>query len=430
MVPGETLTLTVERLAFGGDAVGRTADGRVVFVDRGAPGDRILVCVDEVRPRFLRGHRRELLAPGPNHAAPPCPVADRCGGCPWQEVARATQLASKQELVERALRALGGAAIVAPIAPATASFAYRTRARFAVAQEAIGFHGRRSLEVIEAPRCAVLHPALDAALARARALLRPHLAVGGSLGGLVGRGDAVQLAVSGLGAAGWSAAATLLGDADGTGGIIGVIGDGRRVGAEMIDTAEAGEPPFFAAATGFAQASAAGNRRLRELVAAAARAQGKRVLELHAGDGNFTRDLVPIAASVRAVESEVEAAARLRRNVPAATVEPRSAQAAARSLVDGGASFDLVLLDPPRRGAKEVMPLLPRLASEVVYVSCDPMTFARDAEALVAAGLTLEEVTPVDLMPHTDHVELVACFRRRGTSLGGAASAPAEGSGS
>jgi 23S rRNA (uracil1939-C5)-methyltransferase len=200
----------------------------------------------------------------------------------------------------------------------------------------------------------------------------------------------------------------------GEAGIVGAILDGDRVGAGEVDTADPGEPPFFAAADGFAQAGASGNRALRALVEELAGAAGARVLELHAGDGNFTRDLARVAKSVTAVEGDRRAVERLRRNAPAATALADSAERAARRLVDGKQRFDLVLIDPPRAGARELAPLLPRLAPRLVYVSCDPVTLGRDAAALAAAGLAPSRAVPLDLMPHTFHVETVCRFDATG----------------
>jgi 23S rRNA (uracil1939-C5)-methyltransferase len=136
------------------------------------------------------------------------------------------------------------------------------------------------------------------------------------------------------------------------------------------------------------------------------------VLELHAGDGNFTRDLVGPARPVIAVESDAAAVARLRRNVPAAVAVVEPVERAAARLANAGERFDLVVLDPPRTGAPDLAPLLARLAPRVVYISCDPMTLARDAAALRTIGLAPTRARGIDLMPQTFHVETVCCFER------------------
>jgi 23S rRNA (uracil1939-C5)-methyltransferase len=151
------------------------------------------------------------------------------------------------------------------------------------------------------------------------------------------------------------------------------------------------------------------------------------VLELFAGDGNFTRDLARVAAELTAVEGDRPAAARLRVNVglnvgsniernvtgPArVVVAAEAALPAVRRFERAGERFDLMVLDPPRAGAAEIAPLLPSLTDRIVYVSCDPMTLARDARALAERGLSPLRATPLDLMPQTSHVETVCVFRR------------------
>lgn len=427
---GDTLLLHVEALAFGGDAVARAPDGRVVFLaGGGAPGDRVTATIEEVKPRFVRAALEAVVEAGPHRVAPRCPLSGRCGGCQWQEVSLEAQRAAKQQVVERALGRLGAA--VEPLVAATLPFGERSRARMTRGPEGLGFQARRSHAVIDVQACPQLEPALDRALATARRHLLPLLPPGATVSGLVGRGGRVHLAVEGTGkGAARGALATALSSLAAEPGIAGVLSEGGALGEETIAIADATDeeqPPFRASAAGFAQASHAGNRVLRALVRreAALLLDGvgaPRVLELFAGDGNFTRDLAALLGAtgggeLLAVEGEPGACARLPGNVPG-PVRPRllalSAEEAVRRLCGGGERFDLVVLDPPRAGAPEVSALLPRLTDRVLYVSCDPMTLARDAATLAAGGLAPERATPVDLMPHTTHVETVLTLRRRG----------------
>ncbi|HEX9104541.1 MAG TPA: TRAM domain-containing protein, partial [Polyangia bacterium] len=112
--PEVELELVLDSLAFGGEAVGRDASGRVVFVAGGAPGDRVVARIVEDKPKFARAELARVVAAGAARVAPPCPIVDRCGGCPWQHVAVDAQLAAKQAIVARALGKLG--ARVEPIA--------------------------------------------------------------------------------------------------------------------------------------------------------------------------------------------------------------------------------------------------------------------------------------------------------------------------
>lgn len=417
---GDLLELEIGALAFGGAAVGRAPDGRVVFVTGGTPGDRAEVRIDEVKSSFTRASLVRVLAPGPSRVAPLCPLVGRCGGCQWQEVAIEAQRAAKQEIVARAFGRLGTE--VAPLVEATPPFGYRSRVRLAVGQaenhgppaSRLGFSARRSHDVVDVPACPLLEPALEEALTAVRAVLLPVLLPGATVSALAGR-EGVHLALADLGRArpaARKAATELLGQAR----ILGVLVEDEAVGAGTIDTAAGDEPPFFGAADGFAQASAAGNRVLRRLVSEAVAAlvpPGGRLLELHAGDGNFTRDLVA-HGEVLAVEGVARAAERLGHNVPGARAVCAPVEEEVARLVAAGARFDAVLLDPPRAGAREILSGLARLTECVVYVSCDPMTLGRDAAELAALGLVPRRAVPVDLMPQTYHVETVCSFSTAG----------------
>jgi 23S rRNA (uracil1939-C5)-methyltransferase len=131
--------------------------------------------------------------------------------------------------------------------------------------------------------------------------------------------------------------------------------------------------------------------------------------------GNFTRDLCRVARAVCAVEAAPAAEALFRRNVPAGVEWVNAdAQRDVARRVAVGERWDVVVLDPPREGARAVCAALPALEPmRIVYVSCDPMTLARDVAELGAAGYEPTRVTPVDLMPQTFHVETVAVLSRR-----------------
>lgn len=421
-----TLTLSLHGLAAGGDAVGRAEDGRVVFVPGGAPGDRVAVRLVEERRDFARGALAEVLTPGPARVAPACPEAapGRCGGCPLMHIARPAQLAAKEDWVRRAVRRSGAA--VLPILEAAPPLGYRVRARLTLRGGRLGFLEARSHRAVDLRACPVLAPALEAALFRAAALLRPALGEGGSLAGLLGRGGAVHLEAA-VGQGGDERQVLRLLEALWReGACAGAVVSGRRVGAAAVDLGDEARGPLLGEAGGFAQASAAGHEALPDLVAAAAAPpegapRHGRLLELYAGRGNLTRALLGLADEVVAVEGEPAAAAALaaRSAAPRRPGEGRlralsaPVERAARELGAAGDRFPVIVLDPPRAGAREAIASFPALAPQrVVYVSCDPMTLGRDLEILAGQGLRAVSVQPVDLTPHAAHVECVALLVR------------------
>jgi 23S rRNA (uracil1939-C5)-methyltransferase len=384
------LELTLDSLAFGGEAVGRDASGRVVFVAGGAPGDRVVVRVVEDKAKFARAELVRVVQAGAVRVAAPCPIVDRCGGCPWQHVRYEAQLAAKQAIVERALQKSG--ARVEAIVPSPAELGYRTRARMTVRGGRVGFAGRKSHEIVDVEACLALDPALDAAMQAARRALAPYAGEEGAIAGLLRDGEVAIALTSGRGADRAALAAAA----------------GERV---TIDDARA-------PAAGFAQANAAQNETLRRLVREAAAADGKRALELYAGDGNFTRDLARVASGGVAVEGDRPAVARLREVAGSWRVEAGNSARAVDKLLRAGESFDVVVLDPPRAGAADVVAALAKLSPQrIVYVSCDPMTLARDLATLSRAGYAARVAWPVDMMPQTWHVEVV-CLITRAASPG------------
>jgi 23S rRNA (uracil1939-C5)-methyltransferase len=416
-------TLRIDGLAFGGEAVGRDPSGRVVFVHGAAPGDLVEVALVEEKRSFARGEIMTLVEAGPSRVTPPCPIAARCGGCPWQHVTIAAQLAAKQDIVRRALGKTG--VEPKPIVPSPVELGYRTRARLRVHKDGavtMGFSMRRSHTLVDVTACPALDARLDEALQRARRALAA-LADGAEalVEGLVAADGRTHLAFELPEPAPSleSEAASLLGPLTG-GAIVGVVlrwPRHHRVFGEAELEVESG---FFGSAAGFAQANTRQNEVLRRTVLErlfAGETGDFRVLELFAGDGNFSRDLVTRSRLV-AVEGESRAAGRLlanlRRAAPrTATEAPRwsvrteAAETAVARLVGAGERFDLVLLDPPRAGAEALMAQLPSLAPRrIVYVSCDPMTLQRDI-SLIGPRYTVEEIQPIEMMPHTSHIETV-----------------------
>jgi 23S rRNA (uracil1939-C5)-methyltransferase len=400
--PGASpVDLTITELAAGGDGVGRL-DGKVVFVAGTAPGERVRARVIEDHAGWARGELVEVMAPSRHRIAPRCPLAaDRsCGGCPWQHVARPTQLEAKATVVANALRkAVAAGLLIQPIRAVTPDHGWRRRARLTWARGSgpratIGFHGPRSTKIVDVATCPQLEPALDRALAAVRRLA-PALGQGGELHLALGQRDEIHVVIEGP--CERSGAQALLGQA----GIVGVTIDfgGKRIGfgatAIEIDEAIAG------AADAFAQASEPGNRALGQEVRVALGAGADRtLLELYAGAGNLTRHARALGWQVTA--SDLIAPAR-----PLEGVEHLIGRAPEVLAALGGRRFDAVLIDPPRTGARDIIERLAVLGERIVYVSCDPATLARDAQVLIDQGWMPVRAVPFDLMPDTAHVEVV-----------------------
>jgi 23S rRNA (uracil1939-C5)-methyltransferase len=401
--------LTVDSLAAGGDALGRAQDGRVVFVPYAAPGERVRAALVEEHRQYARAELVELLSRSPERVEPPCPLfRDRtCGGCAWQHLEYAAQVRAKQDIAASALRrAVARGLELLPIEAPVEPYRWRRRARLhwvrppSSAAAVVGLYAPRSHRVTLVEACPQVEPALERALEPIHRVLAPGLFQRGEIDMLAGSAGDVQVAVRGPCRRG--AAEALLGQ----GGVAGVILGRQVFGAAAVEI----EPGQWGQADRFAQASRAGNAALVAALDRAARPRdGARVLELHAGSGNLTRVLADGAARVLAVD------ARPGRPSGAAHVDWRigSVEEVTTELAEAGERFELVVLDPPREGARPLcQPIAALEPRRIVYVSCDPATLARDLDQLDTLGYAARWAQPIDVMPQTAHVELVVALDR------------------
>lgn len=435
-----TLEAEIDELSPGGAGVAICAiegERRAVFVPGVLRGERVRAEVDLER-RPARGRLLDVLEPSAARVTPPCAHVDRCGGCDWMALAPEEQAREHAAIVGRLL------GVPPKSHPAVRALAYRTRARVHVEAKRgrvlVGMYARRSHEPASVDTCVVLDPALD----RARA------ALAGWLEGAAGRGEA-QLA---LGQPGeprravldlrWSGElpgavfgrlerAALSGELGGarvfSGGAS--LPGGRRGGSAdprlAATPAKIGDPtPFIVGADdaplrlapgGFSQATEAGNAQLARRVGDLARelADGPCV-ELYAGAGNLTV-LLARDREVVAVEQDHDACEAARANLAARGLTARVVEADA-SAHEIPRATRLVVLDPPREGARAVAEALAARAARgptgrapaVVYVACDPPTLARDARILTTAGYVVRAIETFEMFPQTSHVETVVVF--------------------
>jgi 23S rRNA (uracil1939-C5)-methyltransferase len=408
----------VERLIPGGDGFARAADGRAVFVSGGLPGDLVHAHRIEERRRHLRLLDWELVEPGEDRTdAPPCAEADRCGGCDWMHLDRPAQLRWKGALLQDALRRVGG--IDVEVGGATAAgddLGYRTRLRLHVdGRGRIGLFARRSRDLVAIPGCPVAAPGIDEALATLR-----RLSAGSERA--LAQVDAIELraapqgapVIAVVGSRGRpSRALTTL--AERWAEALPVVLDGRPMGPPAGQSWPLpGGVELRVPATCFVQVNPAVNRALVEAVLDFAGERGARsFVDLYCGSGNFSLPLLAAGLEGVGIEGSPEACAAARQAADEAGHSGRFVAGPAgptlARLGPGLGPIDLVVLDPPRAGAKEALdPLLALAPASVAYVSCDPATLARDLRVLCAAGYALAGVRAFDMFPWTHHVEALA----------------------
>ncbi|MDP8999558.1 MAG: methyltransferase [Myxococcota bacterium] len=416
---------TITSLAPGGDGVAHAELGgqrRAVFIPHSAPGDVLWAAVDP-SGRPARGRMLELLTRGPDRVTPACPWSTRCGGCDWMHLSLDTQARTHAEHVRAALPAeWRDMPVVDHTAPD--ALGYRTRARVHVrcfgGGVDVGMHESRTHDPVNVETCAVLEPTLERARRSLAALFQ----------GSRGRGQ-VQIA---LGAGRtpvldvrWAGQLAAICFARLEQAVIARELAGARVTmGEASRPAVIGDPtpwmigadggPLRLAPGGFAQASEGASAMLARCVAQIVHPWDvDRAVELYAGAGSLSVLLAREVRDLVLVESNRDACDAARANLASRSIAARVVEADAESYA-WSAATRLVVLDPPRTGARAVAQ---RLASSrvlyVVYVSCDPQTLGRDLKTL-APVYDVRSVATLQMFPQTSHVEtVVALERKRGT---------------
>ena len=450
MQVNELLTLEVTDLALGGKALSRV-DGRVVFVDRGLPGDRIEARISRAKRSFAEARLERITTPSALRVAPRCPHTAICGGCRMQELEYAEQLRIKHAQVIEALRHLGGIAEppVRAIVAAPDLFHYRNKMEFSFDEDAggrpvLGLHQRGTYDRIFALEDCVLPSVLTVEIVRlTQSFASEHGWRGYRPGAHVG--VARFLSVRHLPITDQCAVLLIA-----TRELPGLEDWARRVAAlsPAVKSVSLGINPsraniafaeseqllvgdgtiverllgleFSAGSNSFLQTN---SRQAEALYAAALDAGGVSrddvVLDLYCGTGTLTLLFARVAREAVGVESVAEAVERARANAAhnrmsnarfvAGEARPVLRAWARGERADAPAA-SVVVVDPPRAGlhprvVARTCELRPR---RIVYVSCNPATLARDLKDFAAGGYTLRELTPFDMFPHTPHIECVA----------------------
>lgn len=465
---GEPLEVDVATLDEKGLGLGvhRLPDGRECAVRlRGAlPGQRVRATAVTRRRQAVEARLDTVLVESPDAAAPRCAHFGPCGGCTFQHLAYGAQLAWKRERVAAALAALIAPERVEPVLGMASPWRYRNKLDFtfgarrwrvpgeadgADAAFALGFHvpGMWS-KVLDVASCAIAFEGADEVLgtirelARERGLtpwdtkahsgllrhvvLRRGIRTGQTMLVLVTSERAADL-VEPLAAevlARHPALTTVVQDVTARASSV-AVGEVQHVlhGPGTIDEVLLGRT-FTLSPHSFFQTNTLQAERLFEVAREEARLTGReRLLDLYCGAGTIGLCLADRARDVLGFESVGAAVADARANaarngVRSATFVEGDVLATLEAHVRAGASAraDVVVLDPPRAGLHpRLAPLVGALgAPRIVYVSCNPMSAARDVAALAAEGYAVDRVRPVDLFPHTPHVETVVSLSRGG----------------
>jgi 23S rRNA (uracil1939-C5)-methyltransferase len=419
--PGELIELTVDRLGGQGDGIAEHG-GEPVFLPFTVPGDRVLAALGGRRGGGREGCVVKLLKSGKGRGNPPCPHFGHCGGCALQHLDPASYRAFKLGALQTVLERVGiNTGLVQPLRVVSP---VRRRARLGLRRPRdrqlpvrIGFRERYRHDPVDLVQCPVMEPLLFEHVNALRLVARDLVPPAGSAEVTLTRTDSGVDLLLEAGElprlATLEALAKFAGESDlarivwrSPGDEILVIE--RRPVRVVLSGVTVPFPPGA-----FLQASqAAGEILVEEVVAGIG--PHRPALDLYAGLGTFTFALASFGP-VHAVEGHAQTVAALARAAAGQrdiTVERRDL---ARDPLPSEAlsAYAGAVFDPPRTGAlRQAEALAASTIATVVAVSCNPATFARDAARLIAGGLRLERIVPVDQFAWTPHLELAAVFRR------------------
>ena len=406
--------IEINAMTFGPFGVGRH-DGKAVMVAGAVAGDIVDVEIVSERRDYAVAKIREVIRASAERRVTPCPYLPRCGGCDWQQIDYAAQVRFKGEVVARELSHALNIEIdpAGLVEPAPAEFGYRSRIRLRVgAKGVLGFYEAGSNTIVEIDSCMV-----------AEAGLRMPLHLARSLGKRVEEIEVVRDGAREVQVAHLKKPATdedlrrarnvLESDSE----IAGIV---LRSGTHRATVGDAAiaielEPGLSLEvdADFFSQVNRAQNQRLvASVMEMATIREASAVLDLFCGAGNFSLPASRRGARVTGVDDDAGAIAAASRN--AARLNCRDAQFIAMK-ASATADFlhraryrpDVVILDPPRTGALDMMdPIVKLRAPSVIYVSCDVTTLARDLRVLADARYKINRVRAFDFFPNTHHVEI------------------------
>jgi 23S rRNA (uracil1939-C5)-methyltransferase len=411
--------MTITDIGQGGDGIARRPDGAVVFIPLTVPGDVVRASVRTNPEEQNRGQILEILTPGVARVTPPCSHFGVCGGCTLQHLSTPAYL----EMKTRWLReVLSRAQISCPdIRPMIAIPAHtRRRASFSVCRTAkdviIGFNKRLSDEVVNISACQILHPDIMTLRDTLKPYLMSLMTPRQTFDLMIQKVDhQVEISVTGrltinlrsqeiladmAHALNISRINVRARDRDMFEPLLSLTPFQKRFGDLTVDL-----PPGT-----FLQASDEAEQILAEQVTQHATG-ARHVADLFSGSGLFTGHVMSKVQSITAVDVDAPAIRAL---------TSRGIKAQVRNLFKDPLSpaelkiFDTVILDPPRAGASaQSSALASSGVSKIIYVSCSPASFARDARVLVSGGYDLKTIQPVDPFIWSTHTELVSVFEKR-----------------
>jgi 23S rRNA (uracil1939-C5)-methyltransferase len=437
-LPEEPVIADITALSAEGRGIAHV-DARAVFVAQALPGERVSFKYTRITEKVGEARALEIIqSPSPDRVAPRCSVFDVCGGCSLQHMSSVAQIELKQNTLLQHLQHMGKVKPLAILPPLLGPvWQYRHKARLGVRYVAkmdkvlVGFRQNNSAFITETERCEILHASVAEIIGPLAACINQlelreqipqvEVAVGDAQSALVFRHMAAMN----------QSDRTILSDFCQQHGLTAWLQAGKPDELEAL-WPENPEPLYYDLPefdlriefepADFTQINTDINRHMLSRVIELLQIEAEHhVLDLFCGLGNFSLPLAKQCAQVTAVEGSKEMVEKARRNAERNNID--NIEFIHANLYDEDLfaaawmkqKFARILLDPPRSGALQILPMLKKMqAGRIVYVSCHPATLARDAGVLVnELGYKLVSAGVMDMFPHTAHVESIAVFDKQ-----------------
>lgn len=412
----ETFDLQLEKLTYGGDAMGRLEDGRAVFVPFGLPGERVRIRLTQEKRGFARGELLEVLEASPRRVVPRCVHFGICGGCHYQNLPYEEQLKAKAEILRDQLTRIGRIENppVQTMVASPSPWNYRNHVQFHLTEDGkLGYVSllpqREGVGVMAITECHLPEGAINSLWPQLefepgtdfeRVSLRS------------GKDDDLMLILE----ADSPASPELEIEAEIS---VAHVFEGNTVviaGNDHIVISVLGRDFRVSAASFFQVNTAMAEKMVNHLLAnlPIANHSVTTCLDVYCGAGLFSASLAPKCGRVIGIESSPSACEDFVFNLDEFDNVELYEGLAEDVIPHLEAQPDIVLVDPPRAGLEKsvVDGILKLNPKTLAYVSCDPSTLARDAARLIHGGYRLKEVTPFDLFPQTFHIESISLFER------------------
>ncbi len=408
----ETFDIRINNLAYGGDAIGKLPDGRVVFVPFAIPGELVRVKIVEDKARHARGGLVEVLEASPERAVPRCQHFGTCGGCQYQHMNYLTQLNAKAAILREQLERIGGLKDFPPVEILTPSepWNYRNSMQYHLTPEGkLGFQRANSNQTFAMCECHLpmnsinqLWPQVEVEPMPGLERINMRLGVDDELMIILESSDSLlvdfsieDLAVSVVQHS--PAGSTVLAGSDHI--EMEVSGKRFRVSAGS----------FFQVNTPQAQAM------VSYLIDHLLLNDKMTVLDAYCGVGLFSAFLAPKVKRLVGIEVSAQACEDFVANLEEFDHVELYEDGVENVLSQVQFDPDVIIMDPPRAGlgAKTVEGLLTQGATNLAYISCDPATLARDGKQLTAGGYVMKDVTLIDMFPQTGHIESISLWEKK-----------------